>query len=323
MNKDKSTKIKIGICVVIVLILIATAIFFIFNQKPKGDDKKLTSDITMAEGSQNKPTASTEGEYKIDLVDSVVFNLKEVDFKFAIVKLRVQANNSINIPLNHFSTSEGINLGNVDTYIKALEDKSLFLGKQNVWYEILSNENSTMVNILVPIKDKNAKEITLTNDLGAEEIKLNISNLKGTASMLQYQADDIITDGKSYQMTVSSAYPITGDTMTQNGQEYLLPSTVEVYSFKIEAVSLWGDTIVIEEAKYVPENSKETFIALDSSIQSMKYSNIIGKEINEKDSGDLFFVAYSPVESPVTYKGALQLKVKGSDTWITINVDLN
>lgn len=323
MNKDKSTKIKIGICVAIVLILIATAIFFIFNQKPKTDDKKLTSDITMAEGSQNKPTVSTEGEYKIDLVDSVIFNLKEVDFKFAIVKLRVQANNSINIPLNHFSTSEGINLGNVDTYIKALEEKSLFLGKQNVWYEILSNENSTMVNIFVPIKDKNAKEIILTNDLGTEEIKLNVSNSKGTAAMLQYQADDIITDGKTYQMTVSSAYPITGDTMTQNGQEYLLPSTVEVYSFKIEAVSLWGDKIVVEEAKYIPENSKETFVALDSSIQSMKYSNIIGKEINEKDSGDLFFVAYSPVESPVTYKGVLQLKVKGSDNWITINVNLN
>lgn len=323
MDKKLSTKIKIGVCVGIVLVIVAI-VFFVYNQQNSlKRNEDLTEDIAMADGSQTKPTESTTEDYKIDLVESVIFDLKEVDFKFAIVKLRVQANVAINLPLSHFTTSQGINLGDVDTYVTALEKQSLFLGKQNVWYEILSTENSTMVNIFVPIKDKNAKEITLTNDLGVDEIKIKIASPKGTAAMLQYQADDIITDGKTYQMTVSSAYPITGDTMYQNNQEYLLPSTVEVYSFNIQAVSLWGDTIVIEEAKYVPENSSEVFKALDSSIQSMKYSNIIDKKISEKDSGDLFFVAYSPNESPVTYKGVLQLKIKGSDTWVTINVDLN
>ncbi|MEG0394722.1 MAG: hypothetical protein RR568_08695 [Anaerorhabdus sp.] len=325
MQKDKLNKTKLHLCIGIGLVILVISAFFIvqLNNKPAKPNDQLINDITMADGSQSKPEEKADGAYQIDLMDSVVFNLKDIDFKFVIAKIRVQSDEAINLKLSHFTTSEGIALDQVDTYVKALEDKSLFLGKQNVWFEILSNEPSTMVNIFIPVKDKNAKEIILKNDLGTEDIKINLSNSKGTAEMLQYKADDIITDGRSYQMTVSSAYPITGDTMTQNGQEYLLPSTVEVYSFNIEAVSLWGDKIVIEEAQYIPNDSKETFVALDSSIQSMKYSNIIGKEINEKDTGDLFFVAYSPVESPVTYKGVLKLKVQGQDSWITINVDLN
>lgn len=325
MNNNKLNKTKLYLCIGIGLLILAIGTFFIFQltSKPAKPNDQLINDITMADGSQSKPEEKVDGAYQIDLMDSVVFDLKETDFKFVIAKIRVQSDEAINLKLSHFTTSEGIALDQVDTYVKALEDKSLFLGKQNVWFEILSNEPSTMVNIFIPVKDKNAKEIIIKNDLGTEDIKISLANGKGTEAMLQYKADDIITDGRSYQMTVSSAYPITGDTMTQSGQEYLLPSTVEVYSFNIEAVSLWGDKIVIEEAQYVPNDSKETFVALDSSIQSMKYSNIIGKEINEKDAGDLFFVAYSPVESPVTYKGVLKLKIQGQDSWITINVDLN
>ncbi|MEG0564396.1 hypothetical protein, partial [Anaerorhabdus sp.] len=143
----------------------------------------------------------------------------------------------------------------------------------------------------------------------------------------QYKADDIITDGRSYQMTVSSAYPITGDALmqkTNSGEfEYTYPSTCEVYSFTIQAVSLWGDKLIIEDAEYIPDNSNEIFKALDGSIQSLKYHNIIGSEIADKGEGDLFFIAYSPIESPVTYKGVLKLKIQEQDSWITINVDLN
>lgn len=55
----------------------------------------------------------------------------------------------------------------------------------------------------------------------------------------------------------------------------------------------------------------------------MKYENILGKKIKDKDKGSLFFVAYNPLENPVIYKGVLKLKLKDSDTWITVNVDLN
>ena len=127
-------------------------------------------------------------------------------------------------------------------------------------------------------------------------------------------------------MSVSSAFEITGDYMSQtiNGvsSEYLLPSTVQVYTFNLETVSLWGDTVEIENAQYVTTDNN-VFEALDSSIDSMKYTNILGKQIKDKDKGSLFFVAYNPIDNPVTYKGVLKLKVKGSDSWISINVDLN
>ena len=96
--------------------------------------------------------------------------------------------------------------------------------------------------------------------------------------MLQYQPLDVITDGKTFQMTVSKAYDITGLPLyqkTAEGEiEYLLPSTTHVYAFEVNAVSLYGDTTVIKDALYVPNNSSETFKALDSSIRSMKYDNM-------------------------------------------------
>ena len=142
-----------------------------------------------------------------------------------------------------------------------------------------------------------------------------------------YKSGDVITDGRSYQMTVSEAREITGEPLYQtvNGvqQEYLLPSTTKVYAFKVQAVSLWGDTIVIAEAQYVPRDSSEVFEALGAGITSISGTNMIGQEISDQQSGDLFFYAYDPDDHPITYTGVLKLKIQGQDNWITINVDLN
>ena len=142
-----------------------------------------------------------------------------------------------------------------------------------------------------------------------------------------YKSGDVITDGRSYQMTVSEAREITGEPLYQtvNGvqQEYLLPSTTKVYAFKVQAVSLWGDTIVIEEAQYVPQDSSEVFEALGADITSISGTNMIGQEISDQQSGDLFFYAYDPDDHPITYTGVLKLKIQGQDNWITINVNLN
>ncbi len=217
----------------------------------------------------------------------------------------------------------------VDAYVRTLEAQSYFLGKQNVWFEIVSQESSTMVNLFVPIENDEAMEIEILTDFhSTRSMKVSLENPQGTEEMLQYGADDIITDGKTYQMVVSNAYEITGDTMTQklnNGTtvEYLLPSTTAVYAFNIKMISLWGDEVVIEQAQYIPNNSKEVFEALDSSIQSMKYTNIIGKTVVESESGDLFFVAYNPSANSINYDGVLKLKIKGEENWITIQVDLN
>ncbi len=326
MKKNKNL-IIIGVLLVAVLL---GGFLYLKNKNESQELKDFTNDSTLIDGGQEKPEESSEDEdIQVDIVSSITFDLEGLDFRFAIVKLRIQTEDeTINLGLEHFKTSEGIQLDQVDTYIRTLEAQGYFLGKQNVWFEILSNEPSTMVNVFMPIENDELKEIEIITDLySPRSMKVSLENPKGTKSMLQYEAEDIITDGKTYQMLVSKAYEITGDTMVQKTasgeEEFLLPSTTAVYAFNIKMISLWGDKIVIEEAQYIPDNSKEVFTALDSSIQSMKYSNIIGREVVEEESGDLFFVTYNPASGSISYKGVLKLKIKGEENWITIQVDLN
>ena len=111
--------------------------------------------------------------------------------------------------------------------------------------------------------------------------------------------------------------------MNGQDQEYLLPSTTRVYAFEVDAVSLYGDTISLESAQYVPANSSEVFDALPLEVHTLKFQNILGKTISDTSSGYLFFYAYDPEDHPITYTGVLKLKVSGQDTWITVNVNLN
>ncbi|MFV0479125.1 MAG: hypothetical protein ACK5LZ_00935 [Anaerorhabdus sp.] len=321
-------KVLIGIVIIALVLLI----FAIYKAVQNTNDPlvEFTDDSSLVEGGQDKPTENADDEQiQVDIVSARVFDIDGIGFKFAIVKLRFQTEaNGLNLGLDHFTTSEGIQLDEVGTYVQTLESQMYFLGKQNVWFEVVSNSNSVMVNVFVPVEDETLTEIELKTDLYAPKtLKIDLSEKTGTAEMLQYEAEDIITDGKTYQMVVSNAYEITGDTLTQTtvsgSTEYLLPSTTAVYSFNIQMISLWGDSVVIEEAQYIPDNSNETFEALDSSIQSMKHSNIIGVEVTEEDNGDLFFVAYNPVTSSISYKGVLKLKIKGESNWIAIQVDLN
>ena len=132
--------------------------------------------------------------------------------------------------------------------------------------------------------------------------------------MLGYVAEDVITDGKTYQMQVNVAFQIANEEVYRrvNGEMMYggIPSTAEVYVFKVDAVSLWGDKLEIESARYVLDDGTE-FEALGAEYESEKYENILGKSIQEKDSGVLFFVTYNPGKEPMSYKGTLKLKIKG------------
>lgn len=315
----------------IILIIFAIILFFLsgyyvyttFNFKNKG----LNLDKNELDITQDKPDETKVlNDITIDLVDYRVYKMDGLSFNFVIAKIRVKANDTTNINLSHFISDEGIKLNEVEEYVKKLEERSYFLGKQNVVFNLISSDKEYFANIFIPVINKSAGVLKLENDIDNKIFEFNLNSHIGDFKQLVYKADDVISDGKTYQMKVSSAFAITGEYMSEtvSGQEYeyLLPSTVEVYAFNLEAVSLWKDKIVIESAIYETD-SGDKFEALPANINSEKFINILGKEIIDKSEGSLFFVAYSPHENPVTYKGVLKLKVLGSDTWISVDVDLN
>ena len=323
---DRLKKILIAICV-IALLLISSLAIYLFMASRNNDNEYDAGLVrpTALPVSQDKPEKTNEfDDIKIDLVDYYTFDLEDVDFNFIIATIRVKSNMSTNIGLEHFKTSEDILLSDYASYISILENKGYFLGKQNFFFELVSNELEYYVNIFIPVKDKALNNVSLTIDFGNNKVmNFDMNKKNGNKDMLTYVSDDVISDGKTYQLKVSSAYEITGEQMYQNGNEYLLPSTVGVYVFNVEAVSLWKDEIVIESATYVCDDSTEVFEALSGDISSMKHDNIIGKKITESQKGTLFFVAYSPMDDPITYHGILKLKISGSDNPVEVKVDLN
>lgn len=326
---NRKQKMLLAIAIIITLITLLAIGYFFMNSNNKGGD--LSGDVNMKEeGNQTKPTADTDlSVMDFDVVEYTVYNLEDIDFGFIIAKIRVQSKkDSINVDLSHFKTSEGVDLSIVDNYVKELEKNNYYLGKQNVWFEIVSTDNEYMGNIFIPYKDKSLKELDVKIDLNENDLfKFNLSNKKGTKDMLYYEGDDVITDGKTYQMKVSQAFEITGDSLTRTypdgfSEDYLYPATAEVYAFKIEAVSLWGDEVQIESAIYEVEGSGDVFDAMDSKITSMKYDNIVGDIIKDKGNGVLLFMTLNPDREPIKYKGRLKIKLVGKDEWLTIRVDL-
>ena len=317
---------------ILVLVIICLVLFdVLFQNRGKTEenpDNGLSDTTEIAEKPHERPQENTNpSDVTITLKDYIAFDLPDLDFRFVIARLHVKAQGPTNISLSHFTTSQGIALDDTSGYVEQLEQKSLYLGRQNVWFSLISEDKEYDANLFIPVTG-DVNTVKLSCDFGNNgDLNFSLIPARGTVGMLQYEADDVITDGKSYQMTVSKAYDITGLPLyeqTAGGeQEYLLPSTTKVYAFEVNAVSLFGDTITIESATYVPTGSPEVFEALPATIRSMKYDNMIGVPVSEHTTGYLLFYAYDPDTSPVRYQGVLKLGLAGGAAPITINVDLN
>ncbi|WP_195397425.1 hypothetical protein [Holdemania sp. 1001302B_160321_E10] len=329
-TKNKTTMLLAGGLAVVLILFAAAAIYFGMIVKDRSGSQlpeETEKPVMVEQGGQEKPQ-ETQGldAVEVDLVNATVYRFDELDFQFAIAKIRVKAEEPINISLEHFATSEGVKLNDIDSYLDQLDKNGLYIGKQNVWFELVSRENSYVANIFVPIKDKTAQSATINVDFGDNApIQLNLKEATGTREMLGYVAEDVITDGKTYQMQVNVAFQIANEEVYRNMNGELMsagiPSTAAVYVFKVEAVSLWGDNLEIESARYVLDDGSE-FDALDAEYESEKYENILGKSIQEKDTGVLFFVTYNPDKELISYHGTLKLKIKGQENWIDVKVNL-
>ncbi len=327
----KSVKTFFLSMIVLVLVALIGCVLYFSLSAPQNDlsDLPVDSDVVLPDqGNQQKPDeTSDEDQVQVDLVDYTVYDLDQVDFRFIIAKVRVKANEATNINMNHFVTSEGVSLDEVDLYVREMEKNSLFLGKKNVWFELVSSQTNYLANIFIPVKDRSLSSITLSSDFkNSHVMKFDLSNPAGNAEDLGYSANDIISDGKTYQMKVSNAYRVLDDfTRTYDSgysEAYLLPSSAEIHGFLVETVSLWGDAVEIDSAYYQVKGSDEKFEALSGQFTTTKYQNIVNTTVTDKQSGYIFFVTLNPENEPIVYQGTLTIYLKNSDQPIQIQVDL-
>ena len=312
MKKLRFEKKQMPFIIVAVLVL-SLVVFLLVQSFSKSNN-----------GSVIRPDIELTDTVKIDLVEYNVYQLPELDFRFVIVKLRIQSEEPIHLTLDLFSTSENILLSDTDSYLVTMQEKSLYVGRKQVDFEITSDEKEVIVNLFIPVKNKNTNELSLF--LPIEEnntIVLDLSNhLSSNSDEFFYRADDVISDGAQYSIIVNSAIEITGEALYRNGTIEEYPSTAQLHAFYIDVTALNNETIVIEAAKYVVAGSNNEFVALDSSYSTEKRGGIIEKNIASEETGYLFFMTLNPEHLPISYEGDLYIKLKGIDYWIRIKVEL-
>ena len=325
MGKKRNRTNTSIIFIFILFILLIASILLYFDNNTNNIQTVMP---TMKPHQTEKPDISKDG-IKIDLIDYDVYEIEELDFNFIIATIRVKSDKEgINLGLNNFVTSDTISLDEVDYYISELEKNDMFLAKENVWFDIVSNESEYFVNIFIPYENKAQEKLeVLVNIDDNEPLKFNLNKKINDKENLYFKAEDIISDGKTFQMTLSKAFEITGDQIVRTyedgyKEDFLYPSTAEVYAFKVKAVSLFGESVEIESSKYIVSDTNDEFDALNSQFTSMKYDNIIGKIVKQEDEGVLLFMTLNPEGDPITYKGQLKIKLVGKEEYITINVDL-
>ena len=324
--KDKLNK-KTLVLITIAILIILTIIFVVLsydNQNVIIDD---SPNITLPDsGNMDKPDENENVEkITVDLVEYDYYEFDDVEFGFIISKFRFKSDEPINMKLDTFVTSENIVLSDVESYVTKLEAKSYYLGKQNVFFEVISQEGSTFVNVFIPVIDKASSEISLK--INSKNFTYDISKSSDNKDLFIYESDDIITDGKTYQMAVSNAFEITGEQFERVyddgfSEEYVFSSTARLYAFKLDVVSLWGDEVEIESAVYIVDGTNDGFEALGENIKPQKYDNIIGSKIYDKTTGTIIIPTYSNNEDALSFKGKLKLKLSNSDNYIEIKVDL-
>lgn len=320
-------KKKVGI-VIVLLVLVCGLLGFYFgvirNDLKDSDPDPQSVVSSVVETAEPEPTASTNTDpVQISWNSYSVYQSDLFDFDFVIANVHIESEEAINISLDSFETSEGIKLSDYEEYVDVLEKNTYYLGKKNVWFSIVSGSNTFDGSLFIPVTDKDSDSIILSYNFGSDQtytFDLSV-NHESIDSLMYYKSDETITDGSTYQMKVSDAFEISSEEMYQNGKNMMLPSSARVFALKVQAVSLAGDSIVIDSATYTPEGQSE-MSAEDASVSSMKYQNMIGTTVEESDEGCLFFIILDPDRAQVKYNGILKITCNDSDTPIEINVSM-
>lgn len=235
----------------------------------------------------------------------------KLDFSFVICEVELKEGAT----LTDITTSTDINLSDVQSYVSTLEENQFYLGKKNVWFS-LPTSGDFDGNIFIPITDTSLESIDITyND---QTVILDLTNNQGNIQDLMFDSTkDTFTDDKTYEMNVSDIFEITDQDMYEGDTQLVLPSSARVFTFKVTVESLESNAVEVTSAS-LQDDSGFTAEAEGSSVKSMKYENMIGKTVNEKDEANLFFIVLDHENKLQVTTGTLTINLSGVETPIEI-----
>lgn len=319
-NKNKRRVNPIRVVIIILSILVLGLIIF-FTCKLLINDFNIVKIFKETEAvySDSEKKENEDSPIQIDVIDYRVYvdDNCGLGFNFVLANLKFTSNeDTIDYDLNNLLTSERIPLGSISDFEEKLISSGFDLNKLGYSTTIHNEQgNSVETTIFIPYQNK-IGELCVYD---GEVLKFDISSntLNASSLKLSDEVQKTVVESKEYTLTVFDAY--IEDFVLKNGAPAVYPSTIDVYTFIIDVDDISSNTLVIEEAKYMPNNSNEEIEALDSEYSSSSFENIIDKSLKKGDRYVLLFPITNPTGSKADFGGKVLIKFENSTTWLEIN----
>lgn len=264
------------------------------------------------------PSGETTNDVNFTLDDYNIYASDKLDFRFIVADMTVKSKDGkgIDFEMSKLETNELIQLNNIASYISKFQEAGYSIAKLNLADSIKSDSSEMKIRLFIPVT-KRTDSLVLNNMLNSEQITFDLSKEAKDIEEFKNTSGEVISDGKSFDIYVSNAYVSTS--MYRDSQEYTYPSTIKVFTYKLNINKLEKEGISIEEAYFIPDGTDEKYKALDASFSSLKDDNIIGIPLKVNDTYALFFELYNPDENNITYNGKLQLKFSNSEQIVEVS----
>ena len=315
MAKKRRVRIDRIIILILLAILIVGVVGFGAYKGIEYLNKKQEEATNNNNNNNEKPKpVETTDNIKVSMVDYQVYtgDSENLGFNFIIAELKFDADAPISFDLGNLQTSEKIYLNNVSKYLNTLEEKSYKISKLGIVDTVVSTEKSYTCKVFIPYTT-DSYSLRLLNSQDASMIEFNLDKHINDVSTLKFDTEQQIEIGNT-NVTVSSCSIST--MMLHNGEEYQIPSTMNVYTFNINVNKVEGN-VMITEAKFVSANSEDVITCMDETYESVKVKNCLGKKLVEGENGALFFETTSNSSGP-DYSGSLMLMFSNNNDWVKI-----
>ena len=314
----KKRKIKVGALLILIVtsllvfVLLVSGFYSLINYfLTKNTNNNIPSVVDPTPIKTNETVKVTLNDYQIFEDDN-----NALGFNFIIANMTFTDDDSISFDLGNLQTSEKIYLNNVSKYLNVINEKSYKLDKYNIVNSVVSNDNSYTCNIFVPYTT-DSYYLRLLNTLDASKIEFDLTKNLNNITGLKFETKQDI-DVNNSNITISSSSIST--MMLHNNEEYQIPSTMNVYTFRI-FVNEVQEGVRITDAKFVRDNYDEVIDCMSEDYESIKCENIINKDLTAGENGALFFEDCNK-SSEVDYAGSLMLKFSNSEDWIKVSTIL-
>ncbi len=272
--------------------------------------------------SGNKPTepindpvtVSTNEDIRINLNDYEVYldDTDKLGFNFILADMTFTSDQAISFDLKNLQTSEKIHLNDVAKYLNALNEKGYSIEQLQYVTTVVSDQKEYQCKIFIPYTT-DSDSLRLLNSLDASLIPFDLTRNTKDITTLKFDTEQKIEVGDASVKVSSSSISTM---MLHNGDDYQVPSTMNVYTFRIY-VEESASQLKIIDANFVRESNGDVIPCMDESYESAKISNCLKKELVVGENGALFFETDVIGDNP-DFIGFLMLKFSNSDEWVKI-----